>query len=182
MKTACATGHRPDKLPWEINGDEKAKKEFIERLKEYIMFCVGEGCDRFISGGALGVDLDFAETVIGLKKDGLNLNLEMAIPCCGQEKYWTAPEKRRYINVLNQADKVTVLFPHYTPFCMQSRNRYMVDKSDVVICCWNGDRKGGTFSTVKYAQTKHKKLLFLNLKPNALNGGNSMIYFVEKLV
>ncbi len=181
MKTACVTGHRPDKLPWGKDLESPDRIEFLERLKEYVLFCYGEGIKNFISGAALGVDLDFAEAVLSLKKDGLDISLEMAIPCCGQEKYWSANDKKRYICVLNEADKVTVLCRRYTPFCMQYRNRYMVDNSDAVICCWNGDRKGGTFSTVKYAHTKRKKLLWLNLKPSAPNGGNSMIIFLDTL-
>lgn len=182
MKTACVTGHRPDKLPWGKNLASAERKEFLERLKEYIIFCYGEGITRFISGAALGVDLDFAETVLSLKKDGYDIFLEMAIPCCGQEKYWQSNDKKRYISVLNEADEVTVLCRRYTPFCMQYRNRYMVDKSDAVICCWNGDRKGGTFSTIKYAQTKRKKLLHLDLRKNAFNGGNSFILFLDNLI
>ncbi len=182
MKTACVTGHRPNKLPWQRDLTSPLRKEFLEQLKEYIIFCYGEGYRAFISGAALGVDLDFAETIISLKKDGLDLTLEMAVPCCGQEKYWSEQDKKRYADILNEADTVTVLSSHYTPFCMQYRNRYMVDKSEAVICCWNGDKKGGTFSTIKYAQSKHKKLLHLNLGKDAENGGNSMIIFLDNVI
>lgn len=183
QKTACVTGHRPDKLPWGKDLSQSgARKNYLDELERNLRFLIDDGYSRFISGGALGVDLDFAELVLDLKAKGAKISLEMAIPCAEQDKYWTADEKARYRRILNSADENVVLYPHYTPFVMQARNRYMVDESDCVLCCYNGSRGGGTYSTVKYAQTKKRKLLLLDLSQNAKNGGNAMLFYREKIV
>ena len=40
---------------------------------------------------------------------------------------------------------------------MMKRNKYMVDKSDIVVAVWNGS-KGGTANTVKYAKQSGKTI------------------------
>jgi hypothetical protein len=58
----------------------------------------------------------------------------------------------------------------------------MVEKSDCVLCCFNGIKKGGTYSTIKLAQSKNKQLLHIDLSENAPNGGNQLILFKDKIV
>lgn len=38
----------------------------------------------------------------------------------------------------------------------QDRNEHMVDLADEVICYWNGEEKGGTWNTIKYARKMGK--------------------------
>lgn len=181
-KTACVTGHRPDKLVWGKNLNDDLRLDYLRETVLNLRFLINDGYTRFISGGALGVDLDFAELVLKLKENGEDISLEMAVPCPEQCKYWTAEEKERYKNICARADEVTMLYDRYTPFVMQARNRYMVDKSECVLCCYNGSRSGGTYQTIKYAQTKKRKLLLIDLSPAPKNGGNAMIFYREKIV
>lgn len=46
---------------------------------------------------------------------------------------------------------------------MLKRNRYMVDKSDIVIAVFYGIEKGGTWHTINYAQKNKKLIEFINL-------------------
>ena len=46
---------------------------------------------------------------------------------------------------------------------MQKRNRYMVDKSDIILAIWNGEKSGGTWNTIEYAQKKGKKIIYIML-------------------
>lgn len=55
------------------------------------------------------------------------------------------------------------LSEEYTRNCMLERNRYMVDKSDYVFAVWNGERHGGTWYTMQYANKRHKPLEILRL-------------------
>ena len=38
------------------------------------------------------------------------------------------------------------------------RNRMIVDSCDMVLAVWDGTEKGGTYSTIKYARSKGKKI------------------------
>ena len=57
----------------------------------------------------------------------------------------------------------TVISERYFKGCMQKRNRYMVDKSDLVLAIWNGSETGGTWNTIKYARSKNKEILYIML-------------------
>ena len=50
---------------------------------------------------------------------------------------------------------------HYNKWCFQKRNKYMVDKSDVVLAVWNRETIG-TGNTVKYANEKNRKVIVIN--------------------
>ena len=116
-----------------------------------------DGYDYFISGGAIGVDTDFAEMVLHFKKLYPHITLEIAVPCENQDLKWNDTDKAKYQKILKCADVVTVLSKKYNRFCMQKRNQYMVDKSDFAIAFWNPDtKKGGTYGTIKYIERKHK--------------------------
>ena len=53
------------------------------------------------------------------------------------------------------ADKAVITSEHYNRGCFFTRNRYMVDKADIVVCAYNG-LDGGTAYTVDYALKKDK--------------------------
>ena len=125
---------------------------------------LGDGYLHFISGGALGVDLDFAEEVLRAKKIYEPITLEIAMPCRQQAAFWSESERLRFYYILERADKVTILSEHYTPSCMLKRNEYMVDKSDLVLAYWNGEESGGTWYTINYAKQKRKALIINTLK------------------
>lgn len=89
--------------------------------------------------------------------------LEIAVPCPNQDLKWRKKDKLRYKAILNAASLVNVVSEKYSDFCMQKRNEYMVDKSDLVLVVRNGERQGGTYNTLRYAQRKDKKLTVINL-------------------
>lgn len=183
MKTLCVSGHRPEGLLWFKDGYNKnLHDQFTLILQEYIKYAIQNGYTNFIAGGALGIDTDFALLVLALKQKGEKITLEIAVPCKGQEKYWNAEDKAIYYYILDNADKVTYLSDKYYPFCMQQRNEYMVNHSDALLVCWNGIKKGGTYTTAKLAIKQDKPLLHINVSENAPNGANCMIYFKNKLV
>ena len=39
----------------------------------------------------------------------------------------------------------------------------MIDKSDLVIAVWNGEEKGGTWDTIKYARENNKTIRYIML-------------------
>lgn len=164
----CVTGHRPKGFPWDYhNTDCDQHLEYLESMVGFVDLLIRkEGVKSFIAGGALGADTDFAETVLDLR-DNLydDVTLEIAVPCKGQDARWSDEDKARYKRILDRADKVTILSDHYTNFCMQKRNEYMVDNSDIVFAfvCRNADH-GGTVNCIKYAKRKNKRVDFFYLE------------------
>ena len=166
MKTCCLTGHRPKGFPWDY-ADKKCMehKRYLALLREKVAELISEGYTRFISGGALGADSDFAEIVIGLRKSAYpDITLEIAVPCPNQDLKWRSQEKRRYKKICKAADFVKVISEKYFDFCMQKRNEYMVDQSDFVIVVRNGEKQGGTYQTFRYVQRKKKPFIVINLQ------------------
>ena len=62
-------------------------------------------------------------------------------------------------------DRRTVLQECYTPDCMHRRNRYMVEKSSLVIAVYDGS-DGGTRRTLEYAI--REKVPFVDIDPNGV--------------
>ena len=65
--------------------------------------------------------------------------------------------------MLSHCGKKTLVSSGYFTGCEQKRNRYMVDKSDLVFAVWNGEEKGGTWNTIRYAERKGRKTEILLL-------------------
>lgn len=157
-KTVCFTGHRPQILKFLWNEECEMCKNLKMQIKNTITELIEkENATHFISGMALGVDMICAEIVLELKKTYPQITLECAIPCETQAAKWTEKYRDRYFNTIIASDKETLLQTHYTADCMMKRNKYMVDKSDIVVAVWNGS-KGGTANTVNYAKQSGKTI------------------------
>lgn len=152
-KVACFSGHR--KLPQDCTelqtNLEKAITELIER--EVVVFG---------NGGAVGVDALAATTVLKLKEKFPHIRLVMVLPCPPEQQSlkWNDDQKKRYYEILGQADKVRILSPQYTDDCMLERNRHMVDCSAYLVC-YLREHSGGTFYTVNYAERNGLEILRL---------------------
>ena len=163
MQTCCCTGHRPKGFPFRYGIDLKKHNAYLQILKDKIEHAVTEyGITHFISGMAIGVDLDFAEIVLKLK-DKYPITLECAIPCPNQTLKWNNADKARYESILKSADKVNIISDRYTAECMLKRNRYMVDKSELVIAVFNGIEQGGTWYTINYARKTDTAIELIDL-------------------
>ena len=148
--TCCFTGHRPDKLPWGSRESDPRCLTLKRRLTQAVEGAYTQGMRHFICGMARGTDLYFAEAVLALRLCRSGVTLEAARPCESQADAWPEAERHRYQAILDQCDFETLVQHRYDRFCMQRRNRYMVDRSDCVLAFWNGSRSG-TGSTVAYA-------------------------------
>ncbi|MBR5343570.1 MAG: DUF1273 family protein [Oscillospiraceae bacterium] len=160
--TCCFSGHRPAKLPWGTDESDprcvRLKAELAARLEG---ICES-GYRHFICGMAAGCDLYFAEAVIELRRRRPELTLEAAIPCDGQADGWPAALRRRYEALVADCDEVTVVQHAYTPGCMQRRNRYMVERSSLLLAVYDG-QPGGTMSTVLAARRSGCRVLLIEL-------------------
>lgn len=162
MKTCAFTGHRPQNLPFGFNEEDERCIDLKKALREQIINLIeNEGVTHFISGMAIGVDMYAAEIVLGLKASYLGITLESAIPCEIQAAKWSEALRDRYFDIASKCDKETLIQTHYTPDCMDKRNRYMVDHADVLIAVWDGS-PSGTGKTVRYAHQQGKSVTIID--------------------
>lgn len=158
--TCCFTGHRPSKLPWGYREDDLRCLDLKMDIVQALVGLYQQGYRRFLCGMAEGCDLYFAESVLLLRQVHEDVRLEAAIPFRGQAEHWTAAERERYYRILDQCDEVHLLQEKYSPGCMMSRNRYMVDRSSLLLACYNGEA-GGTRNTILYARERGLELITL---------------------
>ena len=150
-KTCCFTGHRPDKLPWGSNEAHPSCLDLKRQIAESLENAYEQGYRHFITGMALGCDLYFCEAVLNLRDRRQGVTLEAASPCEEQASRWRERDRSRYFALVEQCDFETLVQRQYTSGCMQRRDRYMVDRSRLLIAAYDGMTLGGTMYTLTYA-------------------------------
>ena len=101
----------------------------------------------------MGTDIWTAEIILKRKKKNKKIHLVCALPHPGFESRRGFSEKTKFNRILRKADIVIEINDHYFPRCYQVRNQWMVDRSNLVIAVFNGER-GGTKNTIDYASSK----------------------------
>lgn len=161
--SCCAfTGHRPHKFPWKYNEADSRCVALKATLTEQIKALVEAGITDFFSGGADGVDCWAALIVLELRKKNPALRLHCILPHEGQEDKWSDSAQERYHSIVSQADIVEYVSRKYYDGCMLDRNHRLVEATGLLLAVYNGERRGGTAATVRYAQKLRRKLIILN--------------------
>ncbi|WP_325214551.1 SLOG family protein [Oscillibacter sp.] len=167
IEQCCAfTGHRPRKFPWGYNEADARCVALKETLAGEIAKLVDVGYMDFFSGMAEGADTWAALTVLALKKENPALQLHCVLPCEGQADGWSASARERYFSILEQADEVVYVSQEYCEGCMLKRNHYLVDHAACLLAVYNGEWRGGTAMTVRYARKLGREVMVLD--PNAV--------------
>ncbi|MBP5242911.1 MAG: DUF1273 family protein [Clostridia bacterium] len=150
-ETCCAlTGHR------ELDD----AFDFIQ-LKNILRSLVLErGVSSFYCGMAIGFDTVALECLLALKKDFPSIKIIACIPCPEQADKFGKENKQRYYRLLSACDEKIILSERYTPGCMHLRNRYMVDNAQYLVAYYRKST-GGTAYTVKYAESRGRKIIYL---------------------
>ena len=160
-ESVCAfTGHRSRKLPWGYDEQDARCVAFKKCLYDVVESLVESGVEHFISGMAQGGDLYFAEAVLALREKYPHITLEAAVPYPGQADSWPMEQRQRYKRILSRCARVTVVQEQYSRSCMLERNRYMVDRYDVLLVGYN-EQSGGTLYTINYARKKSREMILL---------------------
>lgn len=151
----AATGHRPDKL----NGEY----DMVGPMSDWIVTKMDEILDEYkpyqcISGMALGIDMLFAVSAISK-----GIPVLAAIPFKGQETMWPQKSQDTYNAILRHklVEKVYVCDPGYSAQKMQIRNKFMVDRCDILLAFWDGT-SGGTANCVNYARKVGVEIVRVN--------------------
>ncbi len=164
-KTCCFTGHRPKSFVQFCNNGKDMPEGLSEWLDKKIDYVVREHrVRRFVCGNAEGVDTWAAKAVLRYKETHPDIHLEIAVPFEGHNYH--IPE---IAEIQRQADEVRIVYKgkNHTE-AYHKRNKYMVNKSDVVlgVCIFYVNeakgikdmQKGGTRRTLEYARCLDKKV------------------------
>lgn len=160
--TCAFTGHRPKKFPWGYDENVADCIKLKQELTAQIAALVNLGAVEFLSGMAEGTDTWAALAILALREKNPTLKLHCVLPCENQADKWSAFARERYAAILSAADKVTYVRREYTPDCMLERNRYLVDHAAVLLAVYNGEHRGGTAATVRYAQKRGRHLIIID--------------------
>ena len=165
IDNCCAfTGHRPKKFPWGYDESDSRCVELKAVLKREIQKLIEAGVTDFYSGMAEGTDTWAALIVLELRKTNPSLKLHCIVPFKGQADKWTASARRLYKRILRRADTVTYISEDYHDGCMMERNRYMVDHAAYLLAVYNGEWRGGTAATVRYARKLGRVIVVIEPK------------------
>lgn len=163
IERCCAfTGHRPKKFPWGYNETDIRCVALKKAITEEIVKRVDAGYTDFLSGMAEGTDTWAALAVLALKRENPALKLHCVLPCEGQADEWSASARELYFSILEQADEVVYVNQAYSKDCMLKRNRYLVDHAACLLAVYNGEWRGGTAMTVRYARKLGREIIVLN--------------------
>ena len=160
--TCAFTGHRPHKFPWRYDEADSRCLALKAALTRQIAALAGEGVTDFFSGMAEGTDSYCAQIVLGLREENPALRLHCVLPCQGQADRWSAPAQERYHAILRRADSVEYVSQVYFQGCMLLRNHRLVDSAAILLAVYNGEWRGGTAATVRYAQKLGRRLIVLD--------------------
>ena len=164
QRCCCFTGHRPAKLPWGYDESDARCIALKRRTADAVEAAYQEGCRHFLCGMAQGCDLYFCECVLRLRDEHPEVTLEAAVPCPTQADAWPRDQRERYARLVEACDYETVVSARYTSGCMHRRDRYMVDRSSLVIAAFDGT-PGGTRYTVAYAMSRGVPVVDLPISP-----------------
>lgn len=167
-KTCCFTGYRPHRFAFSPDG---LRPEQVQAaLGVQIRRLYDEGVRTFISGMSAGVDLWAAAEVVALRRTHPAVQLVAAVPFSGQESRWPIPVQKEYHRLLDRCHRVEVLFDDKAALedpsaCYRQRNRWMVDRSGVVLAVCEldlPDSRTGTAATVRYARKQQRRILYIH--------------------
>lgn len=161
----CAfTGHRPHKLPWKDDEKDPRCVMLMQRMTEQIAKLIDSGVTDYYSGMAQGTDLLAARAVLKLRRDNPTIKLHCIIPYADQPygDEWGMRSQFWYFRIRDAADEVKELSRDYYDGCLLDRNRYMVDHAGTLLAVYNGEYRGGTAATIRYAQKLDRKIIIMD--------------------
>lgn len=160
---ACAfTGHRPQKLPWRTDEADPGCVALKAMLAAQIDMLIENGYTEFLSGMAPSVDLWAAQIVLALRATNPSLRLHCILPRVEQSAKWSASLQMQYRTILEQADSIIFVNRADKKNCMLERDRFLVSFASVVLAVYNGEKRGGTAATVRYARKLGRELIVID--------------------
>ncbi len=163
LKKCCAfTGHRPKKFPWKYDETDSRCVELKAVLTEQTGLLAEAGVTQFLSGMAEAVDTWAALSVLDLREKNPAIKLHCILPCTAQAEKWSASSQELYRSILERADSVVYVSRDYHKNCMLDRNRFMVEHASILLAVYNGEQRGGTAATMRYARKMGREIIVID--------------------
>ena len=163
MEKSCAfTGHRTHKFPWKRDETDLRCVSLKKTLAEQIGLLADSGVTQFLTGMAEATDTWAAISVLNLREKNPALKLHCILPCKEQADKWTVSSRELYYTILDRADSIVYVNRDYHKNCMLDRNRFLVEHAATLLAVYNGERRGGTAATMRYAQMKGRKIIVID--------------------
>ena len=160
---SCAfTGHRPAKFPWKYDEADSRCIALKSALAEQISLLANAGITQFLSGMAEATDTWSALSVLALREENPMLKLHCILPCREQADKWTVSSRNLYRSILERADSIVYVSRVYHKNCMLERNRFMVEHASFLLVVYNGERRGGTAATMRYARKLDREIIVID--------------------
>lgn len=178
MINVCVSGHRP----YKIYGYDIYSKKYNPLRDKYleVLAYVNDkygGIEYLYNGMALGWDtITFEETYFSQK----DTNIIGCIPFYEQCIKWNKDSREVYEIMKGKADGLVyvdtleeynikgTIEGKYDIRKMQKRNEYMVNNSEIIITCWNGEKQGGTWQCIRYGLKSQWIKEIININPLTL--------------
>lgn len=136
----------------------------LHGLDDIIKIRLGKILDEYkpeytISGMALGFDMLAAELCVDK-----GIKFLAAIPGLWQPNRWPKDYIKKYHDLKAKAFEIVITDENpydYAAWKLQKRNEWMVNNSNLVIACYDGSGKGGTYNCIKYAEKHGKEVVYI---------------------
>ena len=148
--TVSFFGHRQIENALDVERKLEAKISELIKTKQYVEFLVGREGE---------FDILAASVVKRVKKqmDYGNCSLVLVLPYMKAE---FRDNEKEYLDYYDDIEICEQSAKAHFKSAMQIRNRAMVDRSDLVICCIQ-HKSGGAYKTVQYAEKQDKNIFAL---------------------
>ena len=162
-RISCAfTGHRPSKFPWKYDEANSRCVALKSALAEQIRLLADAGATQFLSGMAQGADTWSALSVLALREKNPAIKLHCILPCREQADKWSTSSRNLYRSILERADSIVYVSRNYHKDCMLDRNRFLVEHASSLLAVYNGEQRGGTAATIRYAQKMGREIIVID--------------------
>ena len=131
-------------------------------LAEQIAALVDAGFTQFLSGMAEATDTWSALSVLDLREKNPAIKLHCILPCKEQTDKWSVSSRDLYRSILDRADSIVYVSRTYHETCMLDRNRFLIEHAAALLAFYNGERRGGTAATMRYAQKVGREIIVID--------------------
>ena len=149
---------------------------------------LGYGAVRNVSAGTASKKIVYSSEVLsedcflcgnGMSEDSIpfywgqeNIALHCILPCKEQAEKWSASSQNLYYSILDRADSIVYVSRAYHKNCMLERNRFLVDHAAALLAVYNGERRGGTAATMRYAQKMGREIITIDPATRLISHSN----------
>ena len=172
-KSCAFSGHRPRKFPWKYDETDSRCVALKAVLMEQIKLLNDAGVTQFLSGMAEAADTWSALSVLALREKNPALKLHCILPCREQADKWSVSSRDLYRSILERADSIVYVSREYHKNCMLERNRFLVEHASTLLAVYNGERRGGTAATMRYAQKIGREIIVIDPITRLISYGES---------